>query len=134
MNPSETPRTDQAFVGDASVGLLPEIENWGEAAEFARRLERDLNAMTRERDGYRMSYDGAAEALRIYRARLDSAIAGEAHWKTRWASEVDELRRQLRKTTCRDCGAQGPLIGGQCAGCSDADEADDDMANEENNQ
>lgn len=77
-----TPRTDEAMLGDPSVGQLPLIEKWDAAVEFARGLERELAAMTKERDGYRASYDGAAEALRIYRARLDTAIAGEAHWKS----------------------------------------------------
>jgi len=73
-----TPSTDKAFVGDSSVGLLPEIENWSEAADFARGLERDLAAMTKERDGYRAAYDGAAEALRVYRARLNKDSTKEA--------------------------------------------------------
>ena len=91
-----TPRTDEALLGDSSVGQLPLIDKWDAAVEFAREMERDLAAMTKERDGYRASYEGAAEALHIYRTRLDTAIAGEAHWKTRWASEVDDLRRQVR--------------------------------------
>ena len=71
MNPSETPRTDTAMRGDSSVGMLPEIQTWDEAVEFARVLERDLNTMTRERDGYRMSYDNAADSCRAFKHRAD---------------------------------------------------------------
>jgi len=38
----KTPRTDQAFLGDASVGQLPLVQKWHEAVEFARTLEREL--------------------------------------------------------------------------------------------
>jgi hypothetical protein len=65
-----TPRTDKALLGDLSVGLQPEIRHWGDAVEFARGLERELAAMTKERNGYRDAYDGMAESARVYRHRL----------------------------------------------------------------
>jgi hypothetical protein len=45
--------------------------------------------------------------------------------------ELAEAKRNRKvRLTCRDCGADGPLIGDLCAGCSDAAETeDDDTAN-----
>ena len=68
---TKTPRTDRAFVGDPSVGCPPEIENWSEAADFARRLELELATMTKVCSGYRDAYEGAAEALRHYRRKYE---------------------------------------------------------------
>ena len=40
---SDTPRTDEAFMGDHTVGLLPTVVKFGDALLFARQLERELN-------------------------------------------------------------------------------------------
>ena len=41
--------------------------------------------------------------------------------------ELAEAKRNRKaRLTCRDCGADGPLIGDLCAGCSAAAESEND--------
>lgn len=47
---SDTPRTDRAFEGDLSVGVLPEVKTFGDAKDFARHLERELNEVVEARN------------------------------------------------------------------------------------
>ena len=48
MSEIETPKCGQAFVGDPSVGLPPELETWQDAHDFCVRLEKQLAAVTAE--------------------------------------------------------------------------------------
>ena len=41
----QTPRTDEALLGDPAVGQLSLIQKWDAAVEFARGLERELSEM-----------------------------------------------------------------------------------------
>ena len=48
MSEIETPKCGQAFVGDPSVGLPPELETWQDAHDFCVRLEKQLAAASEE--------------------------------------------------------------------------------------
>jgi len=63
MSEIETPKCGQAFVGDPSVGLPPELETWQDAHDFCVRLEKQLTAVTAERDRYRKALEDAANSL-----------------------------------------------------------------------
>lgn len=82
-----------------------------------RRLQMELDAAVEYHDYYAQSVDRALGQPRGY-----------GDLRMNHVTEIARLRGKA-KLPCRDCGADGPLIAGLCAGCSDASEADDGRAN-----
>jgi hypothetical protein len=71
-----------------------------------------------------MELDAAVEYHDYYAQSVDRALGqprGYGDLRMNAVNEIASLRGKV-KLTCRDCGAEGPLIGGLCAGCSDAAE------------
>jgi len=67
------------------------VQKWHEAVEFARTLERELIEMTKERNGYRNSYDGASESCRMFKQQRDSATCDAARWKSKLEEEMERV-------------------------------------------
>jgi hypothetical protein len=78
-----------------------------------------------------MELDAAVEYHDYYAQSVDRALGQPRGYGDLRMNHVNEIARLRGKVTltCRDCGAEGPLIAGLCAGCSDASEAEDDTAN-----
>lgn len=83
---SITPETDTAVVNRENFAGMSGITKEAVNADFARRLEH-------ERDGYKGAYDGAAEACRVFKNRLDAMASQMAFWR----EAALDLRAALRE-------------------------------------
>lgn len=87
-----TPRTDQAFIGDPSVGEPPSVENWGEAVEFARWLEKDLIAIRKEHDLLRRQVEVLATSLTEAANEL-MPYGGYSYHIKKWREQIKEAQK-----------------------------------------
>lgn len=69
---STTPRTDFAFDGDLSVGVLPEILTWEEAKGFARQLESELQEARKQAALYNKDTQNVMEQRNQLQLQLNS--------------------------------------------------------------
>jgi hypothetical protein len=69
-----------------------------------------------------MELVAAVEYHDYYAQSVDRALGqprGYGDLRMNHVNEIARLRGSVT-LTCRDCGAEGPLIAGLCAGCSDS--------------
>ena len=63
MNDTPTPRTDAESFLSRGMGIVPTLPKEAVRIDFARTLERELTAVTEQRDGLRSGIDYASDQL-----------------------------------------------------------------------